>query len=90
MPYELQVHYKACYNIKQAGKFKLMEIRIKKGGVIIFLFCLLSASCKGQDSLLIDFLIKRIAAQEVSADDYFFKGIYKAYYRCFPGCSTLA
>jgi hypothetical protein len=66
-----------------------MKMPIKKQGVIIFLFCLLSASfCKGQDSPLIDFLIKRIAAQQVSADDYFFKGIYPSYFSRHNNFST--
>ncbi|MEO5892638.1 MAG: hypothetical protein ABIQ31_20490 [Ferruginibacter sp.] len=56
-------------------------MRIKKTGVTIFIFCiqLVSFTGKGQDSAIIDFLVKRIASQQVQQDNYFLAGIYPSY-----------
>jgi hypothetical protein len=56
-------------------------MRIKKYGIIIFLFYfqVMPLICRGQDSSIINFLIKRIAIQQVRQDAYFFKGIYPSY-----------
>ena len=56
-------------------------MQIKKTSTIIFLFCFQAAPflCEGQDSSIINFLIKRIAIQQVRQDVYFFRGIYPSY-----------
>ena len=47
----------------------------------MFLFCLHTVpfGCAGQDTSIINFLIKRIAIQQVRQDAYFFRGIYPSY-----------
>jgi hypothetical protein len=56
-------------------------MRIKKTSIIIFLFYFQAVPfvCKGQDSSIINFLIKRISIQQVRQDPYFFRGIYPSY-----------
>src|SRR6187551_3717980 len=56
-----------------------IKMRIKTV-IIIFIVCFgAAAHGKGQDSIAIDFLIKRIAEQQVSHDPYFLAGMYPSY-----------
>jgi len=49
--------------------------------ILIFLtaFTILSLQCVAQDSLLINYLLKRIAARQIKQDDYFLPGIFPSY-----------
>src|SRR4051812_46519982 len=59
-----------------------MKMRRKRHGIPIFLFYFIACSfmCKGQDSLMVNFLIERIAGQQVQHDNYFLPGIFPSYY----------
>jgi len=52
-----------------------------KKHILIFLtaFIFLSWKSAAQDSLLINYLLKRIAAQQIKQDDYFLEGIFPSY-----------
>src|SRR6266487_3270935 len=54
---------------------------MKKLLLIFFLIALiiLSLQCVAQDSLLINYLVKRIASQQIKQDDYFLQGIFPSY-----------
>src|SRR5690242_13219129 len=54
---------------------------MKKYILIFFLtsFIILSLQITAQDSLLINHLLKRIAAQQIKQDDYFLQGIFPSY-----------
>jgi hypothetical protein len=49
--------------------------------ILIFLtvFTILSLRCAAQDSLLINYLLKRIAALQIKEDDYFLSGVFPSY-----------
>jgi len=55
---------------------------MKRTSLIFFLLCtlqILPQLCKAQDSLLVNFLLNRIAGQQVKEDDYFLPGIFPSY-----------
>ena len=54
---------------------------MKKNGLIFFLttFIVLSCQCIAQDTLLINYLLKRIASQQIKEDEHFLPGIFPSY-----------
>ena len=54
---------------------------MKKHILIFFLTAFITPSlqCAAQDSLLINDLLKRIAAQQIKQDEYFLQGIFPSY-----------
>jgi hypothetical protein len=56
-----------------------MTIRKVRFILLVCLFHTTTYLCNAQDSLLIDLLIKRIAAQQVQSDDFFLTGIFPSY-----------
>ncbi len=54
---------------------------MKKHISIFFLaaFIIVSLQCAAEDSLLINYLLKRIAVQQIKQDDYFLQGIFPSY-----------
>ncbi|MEJ7586625.1 MAG: hypothetical protein WKI04_03575 [Ferruginibacter sp.] len=56
-------------------------MQLKKYAIILFICCCQAApyNCKAQDTSIIDFLIRRIAAHQVQEDAYFLPGIFPSY-----------
>src|SRR4051794_27874735 len=46
---------------------------------VLIAFIILSLQSTAQDSLLVNYLLKRVAAQQIKQDDYFLQGIFPSY-----------
>lgn len=66
-----------CITRQQSAPF--ISRLLKQIFLFLFLFSFLHIRANAQDSLLIHYLVKRIAAQQINQDPFFLKGIFPSY-----------